>query len=179
MRAGCVSVIHHEHFITEHTRRSRSLLSNSNRMVQRLKKKEFLNKLPLSSQLPMGQTVVSVFPCTAFCFLKVSILFWIITFSWNRSTTCFGFVWWDFFFKKSLWIGLSRWIFWTSLLSEVSLMYKAMPFVSRAQSFQNFFILPLYSWRSVIVALFLAFTVYNIKKAVWFYRMVSNNSKVG
>lgn len=48
------------------------------------KKNKFLNCLLLTSQLPMGQTVISVPPCSAFCSLKVSILFWIITFSWKE-----------------------------------------------------------------------------------------------
>lgn len=51
---------------------SRSLLNNSDKMVWR-KKKKFLNYyLLLTSELPMGQTVISVSPCSAFCSLKVS-----------------------------------------------------------------------------------------------------------
>lgn len=49
------------------------------------KKPKLLNYLLLTSQLPIGQTVISVSLNSAFCSLKISVLFWIITFSLNKN----------------------------------------------------------------------------------------------
>lgn len=105
----------------------------------------------------MGQTVISVFPCTAFCSLKVSSLFWVIIFSWNKKVLH------DLKKKAPMnWTNQMNTLVFTLKWSFPDVQSNAL--YTSGPKVLKIFILPLYNWRSVTVAVFLAFIVYNMKK---------------
>lgn len=99
------------------------------------KRRKFLNYLLLTSELPMGQTVISVSPCSALCSLKVSYF---------ESSLSAGIEALHLWFKKKkiVSIGILSWILWSSFFSKVpwcTLMYKAMHLYIRPKGFENFY----------------------------------------
>lgn len=150
MWARFVPVTQREYFIPEH--KVQKPPQEQWQKGPKEKKNKFLNCLLLTSQLPMGQTVISVSPCSAFCSLEVSVLFWIITFSWKEVLQ----LWLK---KKKNPVNGN-----TQLNTLVFTLQWSFPDVQsnaliyQPQRFWKKFILLLCSWRSVIAALLLAFT---------------------
>lgn len=161
MQAGFVSVIHREHFMPEHTRRSRSLLNNSDRTVQSKKRRVFEQTASFLSAAN-GTDCHICHSLYCFLFLKGEHLILSHHCGWNKSTTWAGLF---FFLKKKPmnWTNQMNTLVFTLEWSFPDVQSNAL-YISGPKVLK-FFILPLYSWRSVIVAVFLAFIAYNTKKS--------------
>lgn len=137
--------------ISSQSTRFRSFLNNSDKMAHRKKRKVF--ELP-ASYLSAANGTDCCICLSLFCFVfpKVSVLFWIITFSWNTSIS--SMVW----KKKKNSCELEYSVEYSGLHSSVKLSWctKQCTYISGPKVLKMS-VLPLYSCRSVIAAVLLAY----------------------